>query len=232
MSKNIEPVKQKQHFVDKKKFYEHLEKRYVNVLQVKLKQQKYYRMVQKCSGDERRKSEINHKIKMKLHQIPIDDFIGECILKLCKNLIRKRGFIEFHQTHGEDMIGDAIENCMLYVSSFNPEKSKEPFSYFTQVAHWAFVRRIEKERREVYFKLKSLHNLDGLLDSSFQSEHDESHDGKIMSDEYVIRTRAYINDYEQKMEKKRSKQRSKKTKNKNLVESGLCAVDKKEVVNE
>ena len=107
-------------------------------------------MVQKCKSDDKRKSEINYKIKMKLHQIPtIDDFIGECILKLCKNLIRKRGFIEFHQTHGDDMIGDAIENCMLYVSSFNPERSKEPFSYFTQVAHWAFVRRIEKERREV-----------------------------------------------------------------------------------
>ena len=48
---------------------------------------------------------------MKLHQIPIDDYIGECILKICQNLIRKKGFIEYTQTHSEDMIGDAVENC-------------------------------------------------------------------------------------------------------------------------
>ena len=232
MPKATERVKQKTHFVDKKKFYEHLEKRYVEVLRVKLKQQKYYRMVSKCNVDDRRKSEINQKIKWILHKIPSDDFIGECILKLCTNLIRKRGFIEYHQTHGEDMIGDAIENCMLYVSSFNPEKSKEPFSYFTQVAHWAFVRRIEKEKREVYFKVKSLHNLDGLEQITHQADHDDPHDSKLMSEDYLIKTRNYINDYEEKMEKKRSKQRSKKTKNKNLVDSGLCTSEKKEVVNE
>ena len=105
----------KKHFVDKKKFYECLEKRYSKVLHVKSRQQKYYAMLEKATGSDSRKSELRNKIKMKLHQIPIDDYIGECILKICQNLIRKKGFIEYSQTHSEDMIGDAIENCILYM---------------------------------------------------------------------------------------------------------------------
>jgi len=203
-------AKGKAQFVDKVKFYEHLLKRYDTVLKVKEKQKRYYRMIEEANGGDGRKSELNQKVKEMLHRIPIDDYIGECILKICQNLIRKKGFIEFSQTHSEDMIGDAIENCILYISSFDPRKSKEPFSYFTQVATWAFVRRIEKEKREVYFKLRSLHNMDGLMDSSHQEEHDDTYDGKIMSDDWLIHTRNYVNEYEDKMDKKRRRQRKKK----------------------
>ena len=203
-------AKGKAQFVDKVKFYEHLLTRYDTVLKVKEKQKRYYRMIEEANGGDYRKSELNQKVKEMLHRIPIDDYIGECILKICQNLIRKKGFIEFSQTHSEDMIGDAIENCILYISSFDPRKSKEPFSYFTQVATWAFVRRIEKEKREVYFKLRSLHNMDGLMDSSHQEEHDDTYDGKIMSDDWLIHTRNYVNEYEDKMDKKRRRQRKKK----------------------
>ena len=203
-------AKGKAQFVDKVKFYEHLLKRYDTVLKVKEKQKRYYRMIEEANGGDGRKSELNQKVKEMLHRIPIDDYIGECILKICQNLIRKKGFIEFSQTHSEDMIGDAIENCILYISSFDPRKSSEPFSYFTQVATWAFVRRIEKEKREVYFKLRSLHNMDGLMDSSHQEEYDDSYDGKIMSDDWLIHTRNYVNEYEEKMDKKRRRQRKKK----------------------
>ena len=215
-------------FVDKQKFYENLKIRYETVLSVKERQKKYYMMVDAAEGPLERKTEIKAKIKQLLHRIPVNDFIGDCILKICKNLIRKKGFIEFSQTHSEDMIGDAIENCILYVSSFDPRKSSEPFSYFTQVATWAFVRRIEKEKREVYFKLRTLHNIDGLMDSSFQEEHDDTYDGKIMSEDYKIHTRNYVDEYEQKMEKKRNRQRKKKEK-KNLIE---FFTNDKEVVNE
>jgi len=203
-------AKGKAQFVDKVKFYQHLLSRYDTVLKVKEKQKRYYRLIEEAEGGDARKSELNQKVKDMLHRIPIDDFIGDCILKICQNLIRKKGFIEFSQTHSEDMIGDAIENCILYISSFDPRKSKEPFSYFTQVATWAFVRRIEKEKREVYFKLRSLHNMDGLMDSSHQEEYDDSYDGKIMSDDWLIHTRNYVNEYEEKMDKKRRRQRKKK----------------------
>ena len=217
----------KANFVDKRKFYEHLLSRYDTVLKVKAKQKKYYNMIEKANGDAADKVILNQKVKELLHRIPIDDFIGSCILKICKNLIRKKGFIEYSQTHSEDMIGDAIENCILYISSFDPRKSSEPFSYFTQVATWAFVRRIEKEKREIYFKLRSLHNMDGLIDSSFQAEYDDTYDGKIMSDDWLIHTRNYVNEYEDKMEKKRNRQRKKKER-KNLTDM----FEKVEEINE
>ena len=201
--------------------------RYDTVLKVKAKQKKYYNMIEKANGDAADKVILNQKVKELLHRIPIDDFIGSCILKICKNLIRKKGFIEYSQTHSEDMIGDAIENCILYISSFDPRKSSEPFSYFTQVATWAFVRRIEKEKREIYFKLRSLHNMDGLIDSSFQAEYDDTYDGKIMSDDWLIHTRNYVNEYEDKMEKKRNRQRKKKER-KNLTDM----FEKVEEINE
>jgi hypothetical protein len=57
------------------------------------------------------------------------------------------------------MISDALENCVVAVHSFNPEKSKNPFAYFTQISWYAFLRRIEKEKKQTYVKYKSLENL-------------------------------------------------------------------------
>ena len=56
----------------------------------------------------------------------------------------------------EDMISDGIENCVQYVHNFNPEKSKNPFAYFTQIIHYAFLRRIQREKRQPEIKNKIL----------------------------------------------------------------------------
>jgi hypothetical protein len=63
------------------------------------------------------------------------------------------------------MINDALENCVVAVHSFNPEKSKNPFAYFTQIIWYAFLRRIEKEKKQTYIKYKSLEEL--VVDSNF-----------------------------------------------------------------
>jgi len=49
----------------------------------------------------------------------------------------------------QDMVMDAVENCVIYCHRFDPEKSKNPFSYFTQVCWYAFIRRIGKEKRQI-----------------------------------------------------------------------------------
>ena len=56
----------------------------------------------------------------------------------------------------EDMVGDGIENCILYAHNFDPTKSKNPFSYFTQIIYYAFLRRIEKEKKQVFIKYKMM----------------------------------------------------------------------------
>ena len=62
-------------------------------------------------------------------------------------------------TYKDEMICDALENCVVAVHSFNPEKSKNPFAYFTQIIWYAFLRRIEKEKKQTYVKYKSLEQL-------------------------------------------------------------------------
>ncbi len=49
-----------------------------------------------------------------------------------------------------------IENCVQYIHNFNPEKSQNPFAYFTQIIHYAFLRRIQREKRQLEIKNKIL----------------------------------------------------------------------------
>ena len=56
----------------------------------------------------------------------------------------------------EDMICDGIENCLQYIHNFNPEKSTNPFAYFTQIIYFAFLRRIQKEKKQLEIKSKIL----------------------------------------------------------------------------
>ena len=85
-------------------------------------------------------------------QIP--RYIGECFLKIANHLSYKPNFVNY--MFKEDMISDGIENCVQYIHNFNPEKSKNPFAYFTQIIHYAFLRRIQREKRQLEIKNKIL----------------------------------------------------------------------------
>jgi DNA-directed RNA polymerase specialized sigma24 family protein len=54
-----------------------------------------------------------------------------------------------------EMVSDGIENCLQYIHNFNPEKSQNPFAYFTQIIWYAFLRRISKEKKQMYIKFKA-----------------------------------------------------------------------------
>jgi hypothetical protein len=56
----------------------------------------------------------------------------------------------------DEMISDGIENCLQYIHNFDPEKSSNPFAYFTQVIYFAFLRRIAKEKKQLEIKTKIL----------------------------------------------------------------------------
>jgi hypothetical protein len=56
------------------------------------------------------------------------------------------------------MISDGIENCLQYMSNFNPKKSNNPFAYFTQIIYYAFIRRIQKEKKQQDVKAKLIAN--------------------------------------------------------------------------
>ena len=82
----------------------------------------------------------------------ISNYIGECFLKIATHLSYKPNFVNY--MFREDMISDGIENCVQYIHNFDPNKSRNPFAYFTQIIHYAFLRRIQREKRQLDIKNK------------------------------------------------------------------------------
>ena len=72
----------------------------------------------------------------------VTNYLGSCFLKIATHLSYKPNFVNY--MFREDMICDGIENCLQYIDNFDPEKSKNPFAYFTQIIYYAFLRRIQK----------------------------------------------------------------------------------------
>ena len=97
---------------------------------------------EKCSEDKK-----NGK-----SQPPVTNYIGECFLKIATHLSYRPNFINY--TYRDEMISDGIENCLQYVANFNPEKSNNPFAYFTQIIYYAFLRRIAKEKKQTHVRNK------------------------------------------------------------------------------
>lgn len=123
------PKKKTNHYIDNKKFYGEMI-RFHNACQ-KAKEE----------GEERPR---------------IPEYVGECIMLIAQRLSTRPNFIGY--SYREEMIGDGIENCLAYIHNFNPDKSNNPFAYFTQIIYYAFLRRIQKEKKQMYIKHKSFEN--------------------------------------------------------------------------
>ena len=102
----------------------------------------------------------------------VTNYIGECFLKIATHLSYKPNFVNY--MFREDMICDGIENCLQYIDNFDPEKSTNPFAYFTQIIYYAFLRRIQKEKKQLEIKGK-------ILERSGYDEvfHSDSYDGSM-----------------------------------------------------
>ncbi len=115
----------------------------------------------------------------------IPNYIGECFLKIATHLSYKPNFVNY--MFKDDMVCDGIENCVQYINNFNPEKSQNPFAYFTQIIHYAFLRRIQREKKQMEIKNKILersgyeevfvdnNTLDGTNYSDYNSIKDNVH---------------------------------------------------------
>lgn len=92
-------------------------------------------------------------------EIPqISNYLGDCFIKIARHLSFKSNFINY--SYKDEMISDAIENCLAVVNNFDPAKSKNPFAYFTQITFFAFVRRIQKEKKQLQTKYRYIDQLD------------------------------------------------------------------------
>lgn len=100
----------------------------------------------------------------------IPEYVGKCFMDIAENLSHKPNFLSY--TFREEMISDAIENCVMYAANFNPTKFKNPFAYFTQIVYYAFIRRIQREKKQLYVKYKST-EMYGVLDQFDQLENSD-----------------------------------------------------------
>ena len=127
----------------------------------------------------------------------ISNYLGECIYQICNRLSYKSNFINY--SFRDEMVSDALENCINYIDCFNHEKSSNPFAYFTQIAYFAFLRRIDAEKKQAYIKGKILQNssIEELVDYD-----DQGNPVDFMGD---IREQYYYNtqEYEDKMAAKK-----------------------------
>lgn len=129
------------------------------------------------------------------------NYIGECLISIATKFSytnnNKMSFINY--PFKDEMICDAIENCVKALHSFDPEKSNNPFSYFTQVCFFAFIRRIQSEKRQGYIKWKMLKE----TSSAFNTQEQDT-DCEITEDfskaflEFSKNHEAYAN-YEEKV---------------------------------
>lgn len=137
----ITSIPQGSHYVDNKKFYDAL----VDY-----------------------KVQLDKAIAEGKEQPIVPNYIGECFIKIATHLSYKGNFINY--TFKDDMISDGIENCLTAVAKFDPTKSTNPFAYYTQIIYYAFIRRIQKEKKQQIAKYKLIENMD--LDEMITQEQD------------------------------------------------------------
>jgi len=132
----------------------------------------------------------------------VPDYIGECILQIATRLATKPNFSGY--SYKEDMISDGIENCLLYISNFNPDKSNNPFAYFTQIIWYAFLRRIAKEKKQMYIRFKSSQ---AFLAAGQTYEGDE--DLSLHLNTAADYMNSFIEDFEDKLNRDKQKKKEK-----------------------
>ena len=147
----------------------------------------------------------------------VTNYIGECILKIANHLSYKSNFINY--SYRDEMISDGIENCLRYVDNFDPEKSSNPFAYFTQIIYFAFLRRIAREKKQSVIKGKM------IRDMSFESFElqDQDEDGHY-TNSYIdfMQSNGAFDDF---IERKKDKKKKAKTTLEELLDSDEIQIE-------
>ena len=142
----------------------------------------------------------------------VPNYIGECFIKIAEHLSRKPNFVSY--SFRDEMIADGIENCIMYFRNFNPDKSTNPFAYFTQIIYFAFLRRITREKKQLYVKYKATEQF-GILD---EGEMFEDAEGNMQQFVMYDNIAEFIHTFE---ENKKAKKKTKTKGLENFIEAEL-----------
>jgi len=136
----------------------------------------------------------------------LPDYLGRCFMQIADRLGTKGNFSGY--TYLDEMKSDGIENCIIAANNFDPSKGENPFAYFTQIIWFAFLRRIEKEKKHSYIRAKSLQimNLDSI---GADGETDDAKMATASDNEFM---NVIVSDFEEKKRKKDIKYQATKKK--------------------
>ena len=152
------------------------------------------------------KKEVKKALKAKKDKPLVTDYIGSCFLKIANHLSYRPNFINY--TFRDDMVSDGIENCLQYLDNFDPAKSSNPFAYFTQIIYYAFIRRIQKEKKQTTIKHKLI--MDSNYDDSALQPGDDA-EFKNQFRDFLQKNLKMEDTPIKKVEKKVKKKRVRKT---------------------
>lgn len=150
------------------------------------------------------KQSVKEAEELGLPKPQIPRYLGECILKIATHLSYKPNFINY--TYKDDMILDGIENCINYFDNFDPNKSSNPFAYFTQIIFYAFLRRISKEKKHSYIKNKLIQEMPfEAFELQLQDEDGHFHNAYV---DFMQSNNNFDNSFIEKKKVKSKKQKS------------------------
>lgn len=131
----------------------------------------------------------------------LPNYLGECILLIANRLATKPNFINY--SYKDEMIADGIENCIMYIDNFDPEKSTNPFAYFTQIIYFAFLRRIQKEKKHLYIK-HQVYMQSAITEELFNLQDGDDGEGVVMNTMFDNEKMSdFVKSFEEGLEKKR-----------------------------
>lgn len=154
------------------------------------------------------KNSVNEAVEAGKDRPRVTPYIGECFMKIAVHLSYKPNFINY--TFKEEMISDGIENCLQYIDNFDPEKSQNPFAYFTQIIYYAFLRRIQKEKKHLYAKYKMMDEMSVMNEDYNTQDHDlgSSYVKPNKSSEW---SRDHVDDFIESFEETKRRKKNKNT---------------------
>jgi len=123
----------------------------------------------------------------------VPNYVAECFLKIAEGLSHKANFVRY--TYREEMVMDAVENCLKAIENYNLDtatRTGKPnaFAYFTQISWYAFLRRIDKEKRQQDIKMKYI----------VESGMSELVSEEISNNEAAIATHAFVEELRERID--------------------------------
>lgn len=129
-------------------------------------------------------------------QIP--NYIGECFYMIARRLATKANFASY--SYSDEMISDGIEDCVRYIDTFDPKRTNNPFAYFTQTIKNAFIRRIQKEKKQQIIKIENMSRMYQTDEiEAAQEETNRARDNKYQNEI----THEFVRNYHDAIEKKK-----------------------------